>query len=273
MAAKFCTHIFADGHVCGSPALRGDMFCYYHSRDRQRTRILRRRVKKLRSAEADLQTIASLNLPTPDNPVATQVCIAGILQAMMSGVIAGTLGGRLLYGLHMAKCNYREVDQFNKRFLDVDLPLSMIPIAATDPEPIVDADAKEEDKAQDEADLKKYAKHFKSVDFERPTINDEITEAECAIDSTFDEALYHIDSQSDTMKEYIRRDLNSGSRSRRTEQRKEILKSLVQEIKDLRIELLKAKTPPTPPPVGCTASGVLRTSVPSASESRRDGSE
>src|SRR5580700_8041834 len=25
-----CRHIFTDGHRCGSPALRGQAFCYYH---------------------------------------------------------------------------------------------------------------------------------------------------------------------------------------------------------------------------------------------------
>jgi hypothetical protein len=30
-----CTHIFLDDHRCGSPALRGEDFCYYHHPDRK----------------------------------------------------------------------------------------------------------------------------------------------------------------------------------------------------------------------------------------------
>jgi hypothetical protein len=25
-----CTHLFLDDHTCGSPALRGELYCYYH---------------------------------------------------------------------------------------------------------------------------------------------------------------------------------------------------------------------------------------------------
>jgi hypothetical protein len=31
-AVKTCTHIKATGHPCGSPALRGEKFCYFHQR-------------------------------------------------------------------------------------------------------------------------------------------------------------------------------------------------------------------------------------------------
>jgi hypothetical protein len=31
-AVKTCTHIKATGHPCGSPALRGEIFCYFHQR-------------------------------------------------------------------------------------------------------------------------------------------------------------------------------------------------------------------------------------------------
>ena len=185
MPAKSCSYIIADGHVCGSPAIRGTLFCYYHSRDRQRTRILRRRGLKKRTPDADTRLLATLNLPTPDNPVATQVCIAGILQAMMAGAISAPLGGRLLYGLHMAKCNYREVDAFRKRYLDSDIPYRVVPIAATDPEPIVDLDAAPEEQQAEVSELQHYAKALKVESFERPSISGEITEAECASDSAF----------------------------------------------------------------------------------------
>jgi hypothetical protein len=33
--AKTCHHIFADSHRCGSPAMRGESFCYFHHPDRK----------------------------------------------------------------------------------------------------------------------------------------------------------------------------------------------------------------------------------------------
>ncbi|MBW4040434.1 MAG: hypothetical protein HIU91_16575 [Acidobacteria bacterium] len=35
MPIKLCTHLFPDDHRCGSPALRGEAFCYYHHPDRE----------------------------------------------------------------------------------------------------------------------------------------------------------------------------------------------------------------------------------------------
>jgi hypothetical protein len=32
--APHCRHLFPDNHRCGSPALRGEPFCYYHHPDR-----------------------------------------------------------------------------------------------------------------------------------------------------------------------------------------------------------------------------------------------
>ena len=30
-----CNHLFDDNHLCGSPALRGERFCYHHHPDRK----------------------------------------------------------------------------------------------------------------------------------------------------------------------------------------------------------------------------------------------
>jgi len=35
MIPATCTHLFPDSHRCGSPALRGQDFCYFHHPDRQ----------------------------------------------------------------------------------------------------------------------------------------------------------------------------------------------------------------------------------------------
>ncbi len=34
-SARTCHHRFPDDHRCGSPALRGEAFCYYHHPDRR----------------------------------------------------------------------------------------------------------------------------------------------------------------------------------------------------------------------------------------------
>ena len=60
-----CTHHFTDHRRCGSPALRGESFCYYHHptrkpakdpRDRQARRLARKRLRlPLPTSRAELQ--------------------------------------------------------------------------------------------------------------------------------------------------------------------------------------------------------------------------
>ena len=35
MPTPLCHHLFPDAHRCGSPALRGEAFCYFHHPDRR----------------------------------------------------------------------------------------------------------------------------------------------------------------------------------------------------------------------------------------------
>ena len=92
MFAK-CRHIKTDGNECGSPALRNQAFCYYHTR-------LRRTVK--------LNTLApdqSLQLPVLEDNCAVQLALTQILGALGASTIDPQRAGLFLRGLQIAMKN------------------------------------------------------------------------------------------------------------------------------------------------------------------------
>jgi hypothetical protein len=82
-----CRHIKPNGLRCKSPALRNQVFCYFHS--------------QLHSAKK-VSVMDNLELPLPEDPAAIQISIARISQALLCGNIDGKRAGQLLYGLQLA---------------------------------------------------------------------------------------------------------------------------------------------------------------------------
>jgi hypothetical protein len=89
-----CRHIFADGHRCGSPALRREPFCYYHHTTRAP-----------KSAPALRDTLSTFDLPIPEDRSAIQAAIGLILQRIAHGQLDSKRAGLLLYGLQIASTN------------------------------------------------------------------------------------------------------------------------------------------------------------------------
>ena len=90
-----CRHIFTDGHRCGSPSLRRELFCYYHHTTRRpiadpHTRHARR---------------AHFDLPLPEDRAAIQLSIGEVLRRIASNQIDPKRAGLLLYGLQIASLN------------------------------------------------------------------------------------------------------------------------------------------------------------------------
>jgi hypothetical protein len=88
----FCSHIFAasataPAHSCGSPALRGQSFCYYHhparphvlSRDERRARVRSHRIAR-----------QSITLPIPT----TRAELLGSLSKLLSLIAANQIDHR-----------------------------------------------------------------------------------------------------------------------------------------------------------------------------------
>jgi hypothetical protein len=249
--APTCRQVLADGRICQSPALRKQLFCYYHSRQRDRSRNIAasaRRRKSQSLPDLDIAVITSLNLPTPDDPVAIQVCIAGILQAMMTGALSGPLGGRLLYGLHLAKCNYREVDAFKDRHRPNAGLAETIPVAASDPEPIPPLD----EAAKDEAELDRYSALLEIDEIPLPD-TEEDSRDDCRYDDEFRALLGLIDLEQST-KQHLLEELDSKTRSFRHVGRRQIIREAKYQLEAIRA----ASQGLSPKPAGAPPKGVKK---------------
>jgi hypothetical protein len=102
MPIKLCHHIKEDGILCGSAALHGRDYCYFHLTFRgRRTRIAQHR-RRNESWRLELPPLEDLN--------AVQVGIMQVLDAITEGLIERRDAGHLLYGLQSAACNLRGKD-------------------------------------------------------------------------------------------------------------------------------------------------------------------
>jgi len=81
------------GKKCGSAALRGTPFCYFHTR-----------VHQAAKAKPDPKN-APLKLPVLEDRSAIQLALAQILDALASARIDSKQAGLLLYGLQIASTN------------------------------------------------------------------------------------------------------------------------------------------------------------------------
>jgi hypothetical protein len=95
-----CRHIFVDGHQCGSRALRGQPFCYYHYA--HRTPVLANRRRRHTGEGFELERLDSL-----DNHTAIQLSLAEVLGRIAANTIDPKRAWLLLYGLQIAGNNLR----------------------------------------------------------------------------------------------------------------------------------------------------------------------
>jgi hypothetical protein len=96
-----CRHIFVDGRQCGSRALRGQNFCYYHYAFRTPV-LARQRRRQPASGGFDLTRLDGL-----DNHAAIQLSISEVVGRIANNSIDPKRAWLLLYGLHLAGNNLR----------------------------------------------------------------------------------------------------------------------------------------------------------------------
>ena len=91
MSCPTCGHRKPDGVPCGSPALRGKQFCYFHQRDldrgHQRARI-RRRAENLKLHFPPLETLTDV-----------RVALFDVVDALAANCIEPQRAGALLFAL------------------------------------------------------------------------------------------------------------------------------------------------------------------------------
>jgi hypothetical protein len=97
-----CRHIKPNGLRCESPALKGQNFCYYHS--------------KVHTVGAELSSkYGPLQLPAPEDPAAVQLAVARISDAILNGRIDLKKAASLLYALQIAAQFIDRKKYFNER--------------------------------------------------------------------------------------------------------------------------------------------------------------
>jgi len=90
-----CRHIHTSGSRCGSPALRGESFCYYHH-------TTRRPAPRQRGVHPEH---AIFELPAIDDRAGIQFALAQVLARVATDQLDHKRSGRLLHGLFVASRN------------------------------------------------------------------------------------------------------------------------------------------------------------------------
>ena len=92
-----CRHIHTSGSRCGSPALRGEPFCYYHH-------TTHRPAPRHRGVHPEH---AVFELPAIDDRSGVQFALAQVLARISTNQLDYKRSGRLLHGLSVASRNLR----------------------------------------------------------------------------------------------------------------------------------------------------------------------
>ncbi len=94
-----CTHIKTNGTQCGSPALRGRRFCFFH-KNWQGQRIA-----------LNVQPAAPLSftMPVLEDADSVQVALMQVMRLILAGQLDPKIAGLLLYALQTASINLRHM--------------------------------------------------------------------------------------------------------------------------------------------------------------------
>ena len=112
MQYPVCRHLQEDGTYCGSPALTGRAYCYYH---------LSFRGRRLRRAQARRRGLpCRLHLPALDNLRALQVAVNEVLDALAEGQIDPKTAGSMFYGIQQATTLVRSIQEIEHWVEDDD---------------------------------------------------------------------------------------------------------------------------------------------------------
>jgi hypothetical protein len=94
-----CTHIKTNGTLCGSPALRGRRFCFFH-KNWQGQRI---------QLNAQPASPLSFTMPVLEDADSVQVALMQVVRLILAGQLDPKIAGLLLYALQTASLNLRQM--------------------------------------------------------------------------------------------------------------------------------------------------------------------
>src|SRR3974390_1788777 len=96
-----CHHIKTSGGKCGSPALRGELYCYFHSRPKQRKS----------QPRGSLATYLHNDLGNLEDRGAIQHAATKVAKAVAENQIEPRRAGLILYALQIASGNAKNTEQ------------------------------------------------------------------------------------------------------------------------------------------------------------------
>ncbi len=102
-----CQHFKQDGRRCGSPALRGKRYCYFHDAARRQRpwRVVRQPLLR--------------DLPVIEDPRSANLAINKIINALLDGTIDSRTAGQLLFGLQSASQHFGRPPQISRDLHDL----------------------------------------------------------------------------------------------------------------------------------------------------------
>jgi hypothetical protein len=103
-AARQCEHIKANGEFCGSPALRGRHYCYFHLTQIGR-RLRAERVQAKAMANAVDAGVVRLELPPFEDANSIQIALMQVVDAILHNRLDTKRAGLVLYALQTASSN------------------------------------------------------------------------------------------------------------------------------------------------------------------------
>jgi hypothetical protein len=99
-------HIMVDGANCGSPAMRGNRFCYHHKRQHQQ----RNAVKAERARDSRNPQFA---FPVLEDSDSIHLSLTKIMQLLATGQLDHKTASLMLYSLQIATSNLQHASLEN----------------------------------------------------------------------------------------------------------------------------------------------------------------
>ena len=100
MTIHHCEHVKSNGRFCGSPALRGRNYCYFHMAH------IGRQLRLERYVAQGLQA-PPIELPLLEDAASIQLALMQVTEALLRGTLDPKTGGLVLYSLQTAAINLR----------------------------------------------------------------------------------------------------------------------------------------------------------------------
>ena len=112
--AQQCKHVKSNGEFCGSPALRGRSYCYFHLTHIGR-RLRAARSQARAQAQSAENAVVPLDLPPFEDANSIQISLMQVVDALLHNRIDTKRAGLVLYALQTASSNLANGANFERR--------------------------------------------------------------------------------------------------------------------------------------------------------------